>query len=309
MTDDKDTRRDFYVYVFERDGTPVYVGKGRGNRWLRPFRHTSHNPHLYAILKKDERDGTSRISRRKMVDGLSEPEALAVEIDLIACIGRRPDGPLVNLTDGGEGLTNPSAETRARLRISHTGKTWSAELRANFIAARTGIPMDPKTKEKIGNANRGRVHSQETREKNRLARFGQSLSAEHRASLSKGHKGRVFSEEVREKIRVSNTGKRHSEQTRAKMREAQKNRTISPEAFERMAATMRGKKFSPEALERRQAAFARTIAARRASGAKLISAAIGRKMSPKAIAKRQASRAKNLEHETDNTYITVIRKY
>jgi hypothetical protein len=89
------TNRIFYVYVFFRnDGTPYYVGKGKGGRawWKRKAGvKPPKNLNLVKILVKD----------------LSESEAYEWEIDLIALLGRKDlgTGCLRNRTDGGEGAS------------------------------------------------------------------------------------------------------------------------------------------------------------------------------------------------------------
>lgn len=70
------------------------------------------------------------------------------EQDLIAELGcLSPAG--YNLTPGGEG--NPgrvvTIETRAKLRMAHTGKTLSAEHRAKLSAAKMGKKMPPRSPE------------------------------------------------------------------------------------------------------------------------------------------------------------------
>jgi hypothetical protein len=91
----------FYVYVAFRpwDGSPCYVGKGKGNRWRRHFR-TSPNRNLANIIKKAGGTIPTVVIRR----GLFEEEAFEIERAFIKAIGRKAHGgPLVNLTDGGDG--------------------------------------------------------------------------------------------------------------------------------------------------------------------------------------------------------------
>ena len=94
----------FYVYILFRpwDGSPFYVGKGKGARWLKFNR--PDNRHFRAILKKARRLGLE-VPSVKIRDGLAEDEALSLEMIFIAAIGRGKKGPLVNLTDGGDGVS------------------------------------------------------------------------------------------------------------------------------------------------------------------------------------------------------------
>lgn len=155
------TKKRFYVYlIFRPDGRPCYVGKGQGNRWCR-HEWRSTNPHLANIIKAA--GGT--LPKTRIADGLTEAEAFALEKKTIVQIGREVNGgPLVNLTDGGEGVSGLrfSAEARERLsRIrlgnkSSVGRIVSPETRAKMRAAKVGRRLRPEHREKIGNALRGR---------------------------------------------------------------------------------------------------------------------------------------------------------
>jgi hypothetical protein len=95
----------FYVYVlFDWLGLPRYVGKGSGDRWFdHEMKTDDHNP-----LKNSFIEQTwlvlGEIPKIKLREHLTEAEAIATEIALIAAIGRYPEGPLFNQTNGGEGV-------------------------------------------------------------------------------------------------------------------------------------------------------------------------------------------------------------
>ena len=76
---------------------------------------------------------------------------------------RAPKG--YNLTDGGEGLLNPSPETRAKIGLAHRGKRVSPETRAKTSVSLKGHPTSPETRAKVAASNRRRGVSPETRAK------------------------------------------------------------------------------------------------------------------------------------------------
>ena len=104
----------FYTYAYLRSktsrtaeaGTPYYIGKGHGNR--------AYGYHRRTPVPKDK----SKIIMLK--ENLSEQEAFAYEKEMIKFYGRKDlgTGILVNWTDGGEGTSNPSQETRRRMMES-----------------------------------------------------------------------------------------------------------------------------------------------------------------------------------------------
>lgn len=209
----------FYVYVLFRpwDGSPFYVGKGRGNRWMEHAagRKNTRNRRLLRIFNKAKKLDLD-VPRVKVRDGLTEPEAFAIESALIAAIGRRDrvGGPLANLTDGGEGASGNilSAESRAKIGLSaignkrSLGKKQSAETRA---------------KQRMIALNRSDEYKAWTR--NNLSTFnrGKKLSAEHIEKMAAAKRGKKQSAETIAKRALSNTGKKRTAETRARMSAAQ----------------------------------------------------------------------------------------
>jgi hypothetical protein len=192
--------RDFYVYVLFRpwDGSPCYVGKGSGKRW----RHFSknRNPHLLCIIAK----AGGKIPHVKIRDGLTESEGFAIEAVFIKAIGRGRNGPLVNMTDGGDGVSGliVSAETRAKMSKAHKGRVFSEEHKANLRVK----------------------NSDETRRRKSVSATGRILSADARAKISMAARKRTHSEETRAKMSAAKLGRIFSEETKARMRAAQKVR-------------------------------------------------------------------------------------
>ena len=214
MTTTTDSR--FYVYAFFRkDGTPYYIGKGKGQRINECAGRRSKLP------------PTDR--RKVLVDGLTEPEAFEYEIALIHCLGRKDlgRGCLRNLTDGGEGVSGrgTSVETRAKISAANKGRTFSPEHRTRLGAASKGrrLSFSAEHRAKLSAAlagRKGRDHSPETRAKLSAANKGRTFSPETRAKLSAAAKGRKPSPETRAQISAALTGRKgctHGSETRARL--------------------------------------------------------------------------------------------
>ena len=142
--------KNFYTYMWLReDGTPYYIGKGRGKR---------------AIRKGSPQD-RSRILLQFFTD---ERESLVAEKMLIGLYGRRDTGAgtLINRTDGGEGIsgyrhTQAYKDKRseemlgntngvgyrhtfeARQRIGYAARNRSAAVLSRLSAARLGKRKHP----------------------------------------------------------------------------------------------------------------------------------------------------------------------
>ena len=124
----------YYVYVLFRpwNGSPFYIGKGKGDRWRDHERDGGRfNRHLANVIRKAKRLG-AEIPKVKIRAGLTEQEAFQTEVTFIAAIGRQSHGgPLVNLTDGGDGPSGAVGPWRGKkFARQHRAKIGDANRRA-----------------------------------------------------------------------------------------------------------------------------------------------------------------------------------
>ena len=111
----------YYTYLYkDTDGTPIYIGKGHGDRaWL----HFGFKSHLGNLLRKRKKSG---FIAPELTYHKNELTALAMEIFWISIYGRKDKnlGTLLNRTDGGDGTSGKivSQETRAKLSIIKKGQ-------------------------------------------------------------------------------------------------------------------------------------------------------------------------------------------
>lgn len=230
----------FYVYVYldpRKPGRfsynnisflwePFYVGKGNGNRYLDHLKCLEKHYNLYFKnkLNKIIRNGFSKSDIEKKIiilSNLNEEESFIIEKDLIKQIGRscNKKGNLVNLTDGGDGISGYVHSSKAKKKMSkeHKGEK-------NYMF---GKHHSKETKKKIGQALKGR----------KSPMLGRHQSEEARKKIGQAHKGenhymfgKHYSEEVKKKrslvYRIENHpmfGKHHSEETKKKIGQAQMN--------------------------------------------------------------------------------------
>jgi hypothetical protein len=230
-------RRDFYVYVLFRpwDGSPCYIGKGHGSRWKHHEQMAAsgkhYNKHLAHIVVK----ANGELPKVKIRQALTSAEACEIEIAFIKAIGRQIDGgPLVNLTDGGDGKQNyvTPPETREKIRQSNIGKKHSDETRA-LMSEQRRVPKSPRHVANQAASQRGKIISEEHRsqmreaaaerwakeeEHQKLRDYFSSLTEEERAKRRKtiSERTRLCMSESGAglKISVALTGRVHDEERR-----------------------------------------------------------------------------------------------
>jgi hypothetical protein len=190
----------FYTYAYLREnGTPYYIGKGCGSRAIVRRRRGVKPPKDFSrvvYLKKN----------------LSEEEAFKHEKYMIFVFGRKDlgTGILHNRTDGGEGSSNPSPETRKKKSEAGKRRVQSKE-----------------TREKVSRAHTGRKHTAESRRNMSEAHKGLKRSDSHRKNLSRALTGRVRSEEHCKNISRGRTGIKYSEEARNNISNALLGRELS----------------------------------------------------------------------------------
>ncbi len=172
-----------WVFDFE----PFYIGKGKGNRFTHHHSGETSNPFKARKIAKIERQGL-KVEYCVKKYQLTERQALDFECTLIQRIGRRDHGlgPLTNLTDGGDGLINPSKATREKIGKASKG-------RKTFL----GKKHTDETKAKIGRARLGKIHSEESKR----------MMSQKQQGSNNGFFGKEHSNETKEKLRAAKLGK------------------------------------------------------------------------------------------------------
>jgi len=241
--------RPFYVYIYldprkprkykygdyEFDYEPFYVGKGKNKQYLSHLKEAmlnkSRNTFKIRKINKIKRAGFLPLII-KVEKNMTENKSFDLETELIKKIGRTNlgTGPLVNLTDGGEGPSGRivSEETKRKIGEFQKGKIVSEETGKKISEANRGKKRSKETKRKQSEAQKGEKNpnwgkplSEETKillsEKSKLwwsipenrkkgleVRKGKKHTEEAKRKISEGNKGKIVSEETGKKIRLDN---------------------------------------------------------------------------------------------------------
>lgn len=213
----------YYVYEHWRPDKDecFYVGKGKGYRVSILNNRSEHHKR---VVKKLARLGMC-LEVRMFKSELSEDEAYQVEIERIA-FWRAAGVKIINKTAGGEGLKNPTEDTREKMRKAHLTR-WSDEARKAVSDKIKDMWNRDGFRENYSEKRKGYKPSAETIEKRAAALRGRKQSPESIAKKigpNNPFYGKRHPPEILAKIAEKNRGSKMSEETRAKMRESQRLR-------------------------------------------------------------------------------------
>lgn len=223
-------------------------------RYVGSSRRGLARPRVHAgLARRGERGHKANWIRSLLSAGLSY-EIVVLEnnppdLDAAECywisVGRAALGlRFTNLCDGGQGVANPSEDSRRTRREKLLGHSVSPETRKKISVGREGFRHTYEARAKISASLKGRKHSAATRQKIAEAHRGRK-----RAEFSSDHKAKILAslDRAREASRLP--------QALAKRSKALKGRVFSSEVKARMLAAQRARRARERAAKHgRQAA-------------------------------------------------------
>jgi hypothetical protein len=217
-----DTRKSgkFIYYDLEFDYEPFYVGKGCGDRY---------NNHLNE-KKVVNRHKSGKIENIKKVgllpkivficDSVSDDVAKSIEMLTISKIGRYPNGPLTNLTNGGDGAMgfNRSKDSiDKQIKSTLSNHTWLTKMKSPEFAAMVSERM---TEYYSNDENKKLISKRQSGSGNSM--YGKKTSDNQKNAVRLAHSdGRIkLSDDGRKRIIYAN-----------KKRKGKKNNKIKSDAI------------------------------------------------------------------------------
>lgn len=166
---------------------PFYIGKGKDNRIKK------HG--LYWTGRNYFKDNTITAIQKQNLEPIelvlfygSEEDCFTFEKESIFHIGRHPNGPLTNWTDGGEGCSNPPIDVLSKRgkKIAESFEK-NRDTRLRIISETLNTPQVLEKRSKT-------MGSDEIRQKRRDSQNSRLLNSEYRKFLSKKSKETLANE-------------------------------------------------------------------------------------------------------------------
>ena len=272
----------FLIYaLYHPSSFRVYVGKSSSGMFrprqhadaanLRRYAHLPRSKWIQSLRKRGFAPEIVVLEECVNVDDLNEAERF--HIAYFRSLGI----PLLNLTDGGDGVN---------------GYQFTDEAREKMSAIRKQKAEDPAERARLAELSRDHWADEQSREKKRAERTGKKWSPETRAKIAASLKGKAKSPEARANMAAAAKARSADPEWRAKQSAAQK---ISHGTDEARARSSEAAKNQWEESREKQLAAHRTDEAR----AKAVEAANIRWADPKAHEK--ASEVSTLR-QTDPEY-------
>jgi len=242
---------DYYVYVYlnplvkgkfvydnyEFEFEPFYVGKGKSNR----YKSHLYNRSLKRINEKNKiikeiLSNNIKPIIKKIHTELIEKKSFDIEMDVINKIGViYGNGPLTNLTKGGEGAYSTKISKLTRKKLSECGKRngrkgktleeYFGEEKGKELREINRLKFKNKTYEEIYGIEKSmkikQKQSNSQRGKKKITEEGKNILREY-------HLNKKVSDETKKRISISlighkrNLGKVHTEETKNKISESKK---------------------------------------------------------------------------------------
>ena len=224
-----DTRKPgFYSYCglnnerFTFEYEPFWVGKGKNDRMVYHIGEANRN------FKNGNQLFLNKIRKiisktlevpivEKYIDNLTELDAFDLETLMIMTIGRsdKEEGPLCNLTDGGEGSSGCSVSDETRKKLSNLrkgeknsffGKTHTDEVKNFLKQINKGKILTKEHKSNISKSLIGEQHPffGKNHTKESISKISTSMSGENHWLFGKSHP-----QSTKDKISVSMSGEKN----------------------------------------------------------------------------------------------------
>jgi len=210
-----------YIYKHIRlDNNEIfYIGIGSDKNYKRAYQKISRNMFWKHVVNK------TKYIVEIIDDNLTWENACEKEVNLIKEIGRRDLGlgTLVNLTDGGDGMNNPTNEIRIKMsnrmmknqyRLNHTHSEESKQkMKESALKKDKSFYSNPERNKKISDSKINVSRSEETKEK---------IHKHHEKYLKGKTRVEIYgiekANEITNKIITKNTGKKRTNEFKESQR-------------------------------------------------------------------------------------------